>query len=367
MFPPARHALFSAISLVVLTVLTVLLTGCGQHEAAPQPARPVLTAVVQAATKNVANQYTGEIRSRYETVLAFRIGGKIAARLVDAGAVVKAGDVLAKLDPSDTALTMASAQAQFDLASAEVQRYRELRRKNFVSQAALDAKETAYTAARAQADLAANQSAYTVLRAERAGVISQVNVEVGQVVTPGQAVMRLSRVDTPEVAVAIPESRIRQVRAHTAAEVTLWSEEKARYAAELRELSPVADAATRTYAARVAIKQPDERILLGMTATVTFADPSGGKSEDKNDDAGRVTIPLTAVFQKNGKPAVWVVAADQQIALRPVDVASFNETAAILRDGLKPGERIVVAGVHKLAAGEKIKMVDSATPAGSRQ
>ena len=364
MFRPTRHALFGAISFVAIAAL---LTGCGQHEAPARPARPVLTAVVQLATTSVATQYTGEIRSRYETVLAFRIGGKIAARLVDAGAVVKAGDVLARLDASDTALTMVSAQAQLDLAKAEVQRYRELRRKNFVSQAALDAKETAYTAAQAQADLAANQSAYTVLRAERAGVISQVNVEVGQVVTPGQAVMRLSRVDTPEVAVAIPESRIRQVRAHKRAEVTLWSEEKARYAAELRELSPVADAATRTYAARVAIKQPDERILLGMTANVIFTDSSDDNRTEANDEAARVTIPLTAVFQKNGKPAVWVVGADQQLTLRPVEVVAFNEAAAILRGGVQPGERIVVAGVHKLAAGEKIKAVDRATPAGSRQ
>jgi RND family efflux transporter MFP subunit len=301
--------------------------------------------------------YSGEVRSRYETQLAFRIPGKISARLVDAGAVVKAGDVLARLDPADTALTAASANAQLMLADAETKRYRELRTKNFVSQAALDTRETAFKAAQAQANLAHNQSAYTVLKADQAGVVGVVAGEVGQVVSAGQVVFRVARRDALEVAIAIPEIRMPEVRALSDAEVTLWTDDKARYKGVMRELSPVADPVTRTFAARVSILNPDARVLLGMTANVHFRRAGSDL---------RLTVPLTAIFQKDGKAAIWVVNTDQTVALRAVEVAAYGETSALLANpaGVEAGERIVIAGVHKLSNGEKIKIAEVTREAG---
>jgi RND family efflux transporter MFP subunit len=335
-----------------LTML-VLIAACGKSVPPLEPPRPVLTSILGTSDESGAASYSGEVRSRFETPLGFRIPGKIAARLVDAGTRVKAGDVLARLDPADTALSAAAADAQLDLAAADVRRYRELRDKNFVSQAALDAKETGFKAARAQGDLAHNQSSYTVLRADQAGVVELVAAEVGQVVAAGQTVMRVARTDTLEVAVAIPETRMPDLRLLKAAEVSLWADEKARYQGVLRELSPVADALTRTYAARVSILNPDARVLLGMTANVKFLRNTNGTAS-----GSRLSVPLTAIFQQEGKPALWIVGADQTVSLRPVTVASYGETTAILESGAQAGERIVVAGVHKLSAGEKIKAVD---------
>lgn len=332
------------------------LGGCGKPEAPPEPSRSVLTQIVGAAAETSSATYAGEVRSRYETPLGFRIPGKVSARLVDAGTQVTSGDVLMRLDPVDTALTAASAKAQLDLAKADVERYRELRDKNFVSQAVLDAKETAYKATKAQADLAANQSAYTELRADHDGVVAQVAAEVGQVVAAGQAVVRLARTDALEVAFAVPETRAQAVRSLKVAEVSLWAEGSRRYGATLRELSAVADPLTRTYAARVSILEPDAHVMLGMTATVTFPGETGGVGA--SGTASRIHVPLTAIFQRDGRPALWVVAADQTISLRPVKVASFGEVTAVLESGVAVGERIVVAGVHKLTAGEKIKAVD---------
>ena len=138
--------------------LLALLVACGKVPAPPEPPRPVLTRVLGDTAGDETLTYSGEVRSRYETPLAFRIPGKITARLVDAGAVVKAGQVLATIDPADSALSAAAAAAQLDLAAADLQRSRHLREKNFVSQAALDARETSYKAAKAQADLARNQA-----------------------------------------------------------------------------------------------------------------------------------------------------------------------------------------------------------------
>lgn len=333
-----------------------LVAACGKEVPAPEPLRPVITQRVGTSADRAGESYSGEVRSRFETPLAFRIGGKVTARLVDSGAPVKAGDVLARIDPADTALSAQAAQAQLTLAEAEAQRFRELRRRNFVSQAALDAKETALQSARAQADLARNQSSYTTLRAESAGVVGLISAEVGQVVTAGQPVMRLMRADTLEVAIAIPESRIQGVRAGQPAEVGLWAAEQARYKALVREISPVADPVTRTYAARVAIPLPDEKLRLGMTADVHFAPGNTGE---------KLVVPLTAVFQKEGRPALWIVGEDQTLSLRPVEVAAYRETDAVLASGVRAGERIVVAGVHKLAVGEKIKIAESSRSTAS--
>lgn len=333
-------------------VLAVALVACGKPEVAGEqlPARRVLTQVVGEIVDQDAATYSGEVRSRHETPLSFRIAGKITARLVENGSVVKPGTVLARLDPGDTALALTAAMAALDQARSDLQRYRQLRVKNFVSEAALESRETAFKAAQAQADLARNQASYTVLKAEQAGVIGVISAEVGQVVSAGQAVMRLARPDTLEAAIAIPESRMPALRLQQPATIGLWADEQARYSGQLRELSPVADPVTRTYAARVTIERPDSRLRLGMTASVRFRQPV---------EARRLSVPLTAIFQQDGQPAVWVVGNDRRVALRPVRVAAYHETRALLAGGLQAGERIVVAGVHKLAPGETIQLLDN--------
>lgn len=345
--------------LALLVPALALLAACAKEAPPPEPLRPVLTRVLGQAAGQKAGEaaggeavvYSGEVRSRYETPLGFRIPGKISARLVDVGAQVRAGDVLARLDPADTALSAAAADAQLVLADAEARRYRDLRARNFVSAAALDAKEAALKAAQAQASLAHNQGSYTLLKADQAGVVALVAGEAGQVVAAGQAVFRVARPDTLEVAIAIPESRMPEVRALGEAEITLWSDDKASFRGVLRELSAVADPTTRTYAARVSIVDADRRVLLGMTANVNFR---------RTGSATRLSVPLTAIFQKDGKPALWVVDAEQSVALRPVEVASYGETSALLASGVSAGERVVVAGVYKLSAGEKVKIAEAA-------
>jgi len=345
----SRHGLIPACTLLLLAALAA----CGRQEPAPEPPRPVLTRVLGETLSDESLVYSGEVRSRFETPLAFRVPGKLTARRVDAGATVASGQLLATIDPADSVLSASAAAAQLELAEAERERFRHLRAQNFVSQAALDARETAFKAAKAQADLARNQSAYTRLHADHAGVVTQVAVEVGQVVAAGQTVMRLARSDALEVAIAIPEKRMPEVRALGSAEVTLWADDAARYRGRLRELAPAADAVTRTYAARVAIEHPDARVLLGMTAKVRFVD---------RDGSARLTVPLSAIFQHQGQPALWVVGADETVSLRPVSVAAYHAERAVLAGGAAAGERIVVAGVHKLTSGERVHVVDPSNP-----
>ena len=292
-----------------LVLLPIMLAACS--EAPPPPAAPKLvrTTIVgagalcvpgnplcgQVTADGTQRRYSGEVRARIETTLGFRIAGKIVERRVDAGMAVTAGQVLARLDPSDAGLQATQAEAQRSLAAAELTRYRDLKAKNFISASALDAKETAFK--------------------------------------PGQA-----------------------------AEVTFWAAPGASgkpLAGRLREISPVADAATRTYAARVSLPDADPRLPLGMTATVRFL-ASGASGAP---DATRLMVPLTAIFQQGNQAAVWKVGADNTVTLQAVTVAAFTDSGALVVAGLSGGEQIVTGGVNLLSAGEKVRVV---TPAATR-
>jgi RND family efflux transporter MFP subunit len=337
----------------LLFFLVAVFAGCSKEPApAARIERPALTVVVGSAASGGGNIYSGEIRARHEAQLGFRIGGKVVERLVDAGTRVSAGQALMRLDPGDAGLQLGSAEAQHRLAEADAQRYRELRGKGFVSQAALDAKEAALEAATAQAGLARNQSGYAALRADRAGVIAAVLAEAGQVVAAGQPVLRLAPDGEREVEIAIPEAHLAGLKVGAAAEITLLAagENAVPLAGRLRELSPAADPASRTYAARVTLAQAGPDVALGMTARVRFA------SETKSEG---LPIPLSAVFQQGKEAAVWIVAADRTVSLRPVQIAAYRDDGAVVMSGLAAGERIVSNGVHRLAPGEKIRILES--------
>lgn len=342
----------------LLLAVAAGLAACGKDEASvPKVERPALTHVVGARADGAGNVYSGEIRARHEAQLGFRIGGKIVERLVDAGAAVRAGQPLARLDAADTALQASSAEAQFQLAEADAERYRELRARGFVSQAALDAKETALKAAAAQAGLARNQAAYTTLRADRDGVVAAALAEAGQVVSAGQPVIRLAQEGGREVAISIPESQLVGLMIGAPAEISVWAfgGETARYTGRLRELAPAADPVSRTYPARVSLNDADARLALGMTARVRFVSSTGSGQAG----SGGFIVPLTAIFQQGDKAAVWIVAADRSISLRPVQVAAWRDDGAVITGGLGGGERIVSAGVHRVVAGEKIRLLES--------
>ncbi|TAN85336.1 MAG: efflux RND transporter periplasmic adaptor subunit [Gallionella sp.] len=336
---------------ILFFILTVTLAACDKETAPPAKAEhPVLTHIVGTLAGDTGNVYSGEIRARHEAALSFRTGGKIIERLVDAGAAVKAGQVLARLDPADAGLQVSAAEAQYRLVEAEVKRYRELRGKGFASQSALDEKEAAFKAAAAQAGLARNQAAYTTLRADRAGVVAAILAEAGQVVGAGQPVLRVAQDGEREVAVAIPEQQLADLKIGAAAEVELLADGDAgaHLAGRLRELAPVADTASRTYPARIALSGADARVALGMTAQVRFK---------KNSEGSGLLVPLAAIFQQGDQAAVWVVAADHTVSLRPVQVTAYRDDGAVIAGGVVAGERIVSAGVHKLGAGEKIRVI----------
>jgi RND family efflux transporter MFP subunit len=339
----------------LLTALcTLVLLGCSKDEIPVAALRPVLVQKVGDGNNSSPTVYSGDIRPRYESDLGFRISGKIVARLVDVGSAVKAGQALARIDPADAGLQATQAEANRALAEAEARRYRDLRAKNFVSQSALDAKETALKAAAAQAELARNQSSYTTLNADHDSVVTAVMAEVGQVVAAGQAVVRIARPEEKELVINVPEGRVGELRGATTVTVAPWARPELRLRARLRELSPAADPATRTYTARLSILDTNTDLQLGMTAQAFLSAAT----------ADGIAVPTTAVVDQGNGPAVWVVVNDKA-QRRPVTIKQLREDKVILSAGVQMGETIVVAGAHKLVADQPVRpqALETAAPA----
>jgi RND family efflux transporter MFP subunit len=339
-----------------------LLAACSKPDPKPEEVRPVRAIKLAAGIGGERIEFSGDVRARYESRLGFRVGGKIVERKVDVGAIVKDGQVLMRLDPQDLRLaeaqaraTLRAAETERDLAQADYKRHQNLRAQNFVSQAVLDAQQAALRAAQANVDAAragfrgqSNQAGYANLESDTDGVVTAVDAEVGQVVSAGAPVVRVARTDDKEVVIGIPEDRVDQLRSASDVNVRLWSNRDVVIPGKIREVSPVADPATRTYTVKVSIPaSADAR--LGMTATVDMAAASQG-------GASQLRVPLSALVHDKGATSVWVVEKDA-VQLRRVQVAGQSGNDILLSGGVQPGQTIVTAGVHLLKPGQKVRIL----------
>ena len=345
----------------LLLAIAFVMTGCAKPVEKAEDIRPVRAMTLTNGNSDVIAEYPGEVRPRVESRLGFRVGGKIVARKVDPGAIVKRGQVLMQLDPQDLQLVQAQADAglkaadsNLALAKAELGRYQDLRAKNFVSQAVLDAKETAYKAAQSSRDQAfaahknqLNQTGYATLVSDVGGVVTSVDGEVGQVVAAGTPVIRVAQTGEKEIVIGIPENKVETLRRISDVRVRIWANPEDVIVGKVRELSPIADAATRTYTAKISIPNAPDEVRLGMTAYVSFA--------DKTPDA-MIKVPLSALFQEKAQTAVWVVESGA-VRLAPVQVFGPSGNDILISSGVAPGQTIVTAGVNMLKPGQKVKIL----------
>lgn len=355
--------------MVFFGLLAGALAACGHDREAPQSPRPVMVMQAGASADGetaALAAFAGDIRAREETALSFRVGGKLVRRLVDVGDRVRAGDVLAEIDPGDLRLQVEALQAQLSAAEAQLARARadhtriaSLAAEQLVSRSALDqqtaalrAAEGQVRAARAQLDLSRNQAGYSQLRAPRDGAISGRQAEAGQVVAAGQPVFSLAADGSREVAFALPEAEIRSFRVGQPVVVVLWNDGGARIPGRIREIAPAADPLTRTYAARAALDgDATQQVDLGQSARVYF--PAG-------EAAGTLHLPLSALQRgAKGETVVWVVEPKTAKARRvPVQVGPFASDGVAVRSGLRAGEWVVMAGGHLLHDGQQVVPVD---------
>lgn len=351
-----------ATSLGVAVLLGAVLSGCNKASGNDRKADPeprVLVAKAHFTSEADTRTFVASIRSRIETDQAFRVGGKVARRLVETGQRVKAGEALGKLDELDLNLQkqqadaeLSASQTALEQALADERRGAELLRKGWTAQAAYDRQRAAADEARGRnlrarraVELAANALDYATLRADADGVVTATFIEPGQVVTPGQQAIRLARLAEKEAVVALPETFVGQVR-NGEALLTLWSAPDRPYRATLRELSPSADPATRTFAARFSLPDADDKVSLGMSGTLTVV-------TRHSEPVARV--PLSAVFNQGKGSALWTIGAGDRLALKPVVVRRYGDRDADVSGGVEEGDAIVILGAQKLEEGEKVR------------
>src|SRR6516225_1961841 len=306
---------------VALALVAIALAGCDDKVAEkPAPLRPVLVATAHYEAATPERSFVGTIRPRIESDMGFRVPGKVAKRLVEVGQTVDVGQPLATLDEIDLKLQAEQAVAEFTAATGVVAqavaaetRAKDLKAKGWTTDATLDSAKAAADEARARlnraersVELTRNSLSYATLEADARGVVTATLIEPGQVVASGQTAIRVARFAEKEAVVAIPETLVERAKTGCAS-VTLWSEPDKKYEARLREISPSADPATRTYLAKFSLPGAGDNVSLGMTATLTLADSATMRV---------ARLPLSALFDQGDKPSLYVVDDKGDVALK---------------------------------------------------
>jgi multidrug efflux system membrane fusion protein len=343
-----------------LAFATVLLAACGNNTPPPEPVRAVKVITIGAGTFQSGYEFSGEVKPRVESRLGFRVAGKIIRRNVELGQHVKAGTVLAQLDPQDYRLAAEAANAQVaaartnrDLAAADFKRFQTLREQNFISGAEIERRETTLKAAQAQLEQAlaqqksqGNQATYTTLVADVSGVVTAVEAEPGQVVTAGTPVVRIAQDGARDVVFAVPEDKVTALKPGSEVVVKQWAGNGS-VNGKVREVAASADPVTRTYSVKVAL---DASVQPPLGATVSVVPQALSHA-----GVPVIKLPTSALRQEGKGTSVWVLdKATMTVKSQPVQIATADGNEAVIASGLAPGMVVVSAGVHVLSPGQKV-------------
>jgi RND family efflux transporter MFP subunit len=342
-------------------VILLALSACSPQEVAPEKPRPVRTITVAPISDGEEIVQTGEIQPRYETSLGFRIDGRMASRSVDVGANVQPGQVIATIDDRDVRNELRSAEAELrsaqsaeSLAKVALERQQALLAKDIVAQARVDEADANWASAKARREAAEaslanarNKLTYTNLTADRAGVVTAIGANAGQVVSAGQMVATVASTDEKEAVFSISESLVHGAPPDLGVAVALVSDPAVKVVGQVREVSPTADPVTRTYRVRVTLPDAPKSMGFGATVTGRVVVPTGQL----------ITVPAAAIANQGDTPAVYVVdTASATLVRKPVIVARYTDANAVISSGLTAGDKVVTAGVSKLRPGQKIAL-----------
>jgi RND family efflux transporter MFP subunit len=354
----------------LICVLPLALFACGDKAPTdPRTETPLVRAAIVQAGTAASRSFTGTVAARVQSDLGFRVPGKVLERLVDAGQIVKRGQVLMRIDPVDLKLAalaqqeaVVAARARARQTAEDEARYRDLRGTGAISasaydqiKAAADAAQAQLSAAAAQADVARNASRYTELVADGDGVVMDTLAEPGQVVNAGQAVIRLAHAGRREALIQLPET-LRPAIGSTA-QATLFGKEGVAVPAKLRQLSNSADRLTRTFEARYVLDGDLSNAPLGTTVVIQIPDEHASRHDSLH-------VPIGALFDAGKGPGVWVIDGEPaKVAWRPVTVLRLDDAGAYVAGQIKQGERIVALGAHLLREGEPVRVAGRAVAA----
>jgi RND family efflux transporter MFP subunit len=363
-----------ATSVALAAVALFAVSACHRAEAPSAPPAVVVALPVHADAGSGGGRetirYPVEVAARYSNAMSFRVPGKLIERTVRLGDTVRKGQVVARLDPIDAQKQAASAQAALDaaehrlvFAQQQLDRDEAQAAQNLIAPNQLEQTQDAFSAAlagreqaAAQLVVARNTLQYNTLVVDHDGVITSENADTGQVVVAGQAVYGLAWTGDTDVTLDAAESDLARIAIGQAADVTFPALPGRRFDARVREVAPAADPQSRTYRVKLTLTEPGQVVRLGMTGDATLAPVAAPGSTAAA--APTFTVPATAIFHQGSAPAVWIVgASNSSLELRPVSVRSYSGHASIVTGGLKDGDTVVLAGVHTVYAGQRVKPV----------
>ncbi len=350
---------------VIVLSATLVLAACSKPAPPEEPIRSVKVLTVGAQDFGASYEFAGEVRARVESRLGFRVAGKIVQRQAEVGQRVRAGQLLAQLDPQDYRLAADAARAQVqsaqtnrDLAAADFKRFSTLKDQGFISGAELERRESTLKAAQASLEQAqaqlnsqGNQAAYTNLTADAAGIVTAVEAEPGQVVTAGTPVVRIAQDGGRDAVFSVPEDKVAAIKPGSDVSVRAWAQ-NAELTGKVREVAASADPVTRTFAVKVALDTASAPPL-GATVYLTPAALAHAGVQV-------IKLPTSALRQEGKGSAVWVLdEANMTVRSQPVVVATADGNEAVIASGLQPGLKVVSAGVHVLSPGQKVTLYRS--------
>ncbi|MDP3709197.1 MAG: efflux RND transporter periplasmic adaptor subunit [Polaromonas sp.] len=348
-----------------LAGVAVFMAACSKSAPPEEPVRAVKVITVGVDAVSSRRDYAGEVRAQVESRLGFRVGGKIIERQAELGQHVKAGQVLAQLDPQDYQLAADAARAQVaaavtnrDLAAADFRRYQTLKDQNFISGAELERREAALKAAQAQLAQAqsqlavqGNQAGYAVLKADVSGVVTAIEAEQGQVVAAGAPVLRIAADGVRDVVFSVPEDRVAAVKVGAPVKIRVWAQ-NTELQGKVREVAASSDPVTRTYAVKASI-DANAPPALGATVYITPEAPGAA-------GVPVIKLPTTALWQQGQATAVWVLdPATLTVKPQVIEIATADGNEVVVASGLQSGMRVVSAGVHVLSPGQKVSIYQS--------
>lgn len=366
---PLRRRLVAGSIAVLACSAAVVWHGARSEASNAKPAAPETKLVKTTAVAPAKNADTrtaiGEIRPRLESDLGFRVSGKLLERTAEIGATVKKGEVLARIEDQDYRNWLASAEADVAAAqavlveaSAAEARIGALLTKGFTTRANYDATLKNLRSAQAKLksaniafEMAKDQVSYTELHAEFDGIVTAIGAEAGQSVAVGQMVVRVADPKSRDAVFSIAEAAFANTpdtKRPPQVTVSLLSNPAITTIGTVREVAPMADAATRTFQVKVTLENAPDEMRFGASVS--------GRAEIAG--APVVMLPGSALFDKEGKPAVWVVSASSAVELRPVTVARYETDRVVVSEGLAKGDVVVTAGVNRLREHEKVRIVE---------
>lgn len=349
------------ILITFISFASLFLVSCTKEEKGETiPLVKTMTVGVESSFNTLT--YTGDVKADKEIYLSFQVPGKIKARYVDIGSHVEKGDVLFALDEEDIIAKLKKAQAgeemaraDFLLAKKNLQRYEELYQEGAIPALKLDqarfnvdAKKALLENNTSNLTEAQNALSYTLLRAEIAGRIGKIDAEIGQIVAPARPIALLIDDKNLEVETHIPEKDLAFLKTGQKVTLNFWALQNEKGEGSIKEISPLADPLAKTYKVLITIVNPPKKLQRGMTVKITL------KNETKKQQG--IYLPTSAILKTDADPFVFKVTGEDMVEKIPIKTLDIFENK-ILVEGLQKGDIIVTKGVHKLHAGDKVRIL----------